>query len=134
MSRFLFVSVSLVFAIATLGCTSGDTSNVDLDSPIVTSSDEALGKICGACGDEKGCETCCSENAESCDACGKNAGSALCCVEVDEAAVGKDLCGKCGHVAGAESCCAEGAAQCECGMAKGSPLCCKLEKSDSEGE
>ena len=141
-------SFSLAIAIAVLsifcwGCTS------DVTPPAATSSstssddhhhehgdhahgdhDHAHAKLCGSCGDEKGSESCCSESAEACAGCGLTKGSKLCCVELPADAKGKDLCGSCGHVAGSESCCAEDAEKCECGMAKGSPLCCKL-KTDA---
>ena len=89
-------------------------------------------KLCGGCGATKDSETCCSADVAKCDGCGKNKGSALCCVELDEAAAGKDLCSSCGHVAGSEACCADGAEKCACGMAKGSPLCCKLKPAEEE--
>ncbi len=36
------------------------------------------------------------------------------------------LCGECGWVKGTDKCCAEGATKCSCGLAKGSPGCCKV--------
>ncbi len=130
---FLLVAVSLL-SIVCWGC----TSDVNTPAPAATAEaehahgdDGAHGKLCGSCGDEKGTESCCAESAEKCTDCGLTAGSKLCCVELDADAKGKDLCGSCGHVAGSENCCAEDAEKCDCGMAKGSPLCCKLKSEEA---
>lgn len=137
MSRFFSLAVLVAAAsIVSWGCTSSEVPSTATTSTESTHDHEghdheghdhaAHGKICGSCGESKGTADCCSETAAKCDDCGMNKGSHLCCVELDESAAGKDLCGLCGQVAGSDSCCAEGAEKCECGMAKGSPLCCKL--------
>ena len=138
MSRFfsLAVMVALVTVIS-WGCTNSD-------APVAATEDEhaghdhdgedhdhaALGTICGSCGEAKGTDSCCSESAEKCASCELNKGSLLCCVQLDASVAGKDLCGSCGQVAGSDTCCVEGAEKCECGMAKGSPLCCKLKNDE----
>lgn len=38
------------------------------------------------------------------------------------------LCGACGEVKGSDQCCAADADVCDCGLHKGSPGCCKIEK------
>lgn len=130
---FLVFAVSLL-SIVCWGC----TSDVSTPEPAATAEteqhgdhDHAHGKLCGSCGDAKGSESCCSESATKCGDCGLTAGSKLCCVELDETAKGKDLCLDCGHVAGTENCCSDAAEKCDCGMAKGSPLCCKLKDADA---
>ena len=40
---------------------------------------EAEATICNGCGEEKGTENCCNEDAEKCEKCGKNKGSPGCC-------------------------------------------------------
>lgn len=133
MSRFF--SLTLVAALAaclSLGCTNSAPPETATNSE-ASAGDDVAGKLCGDCGDEKGSSDCCSESAAKCDGCGMNEGSKLCCVELDASVAGKDMCGSCGHAAGSESCCVEGAEKCECGMAKGSPLCCKLKDEAHEG-
>ena len=50
--------------------------------------DAAEKATCGKCGEVKGSDTCCAEDAKKCDACGLNAGSpgckAKCSVEKTE--------------------------------------------------
>ena len=78
--------------------------------------------LCGGCGEIKGGEVCCAENAEQCDGCELTKGSPGCC----KIAKGTDvtMCSDCGQVKGSEVCCDADAAKCDgCGMAKGSPLC-----------
>lgn len=77
-----------------------------------------------ACGNEKGSENCCAEDAEDCSECDFHKGSDLCCTGVEASEAG--FCA-CGEAKGSENCCAEDAAKCEgCGFAKGSALCCKV--------
>lgn len=139
MSRFFSLAVlAALVAIVSWGCTSSDapvassteTAHADGDHAGHDHDHAAVGKICGGCGESKGTENCCSDSAAKCDSCGLNKGSLLCCVELDESATGKDLCGSCGQVAGTDACCADDAEKCECGMAKGSPLCCKLKNDE----
>lgn len=127
MSKFFSLAAMAILAIACCGCTSSTNETTSTaTTPEATAGADAHAKLCGSCGVDKGTEACCAEGAEKCAGCGLTSGSTLCCVELDEAAAGKDLCKSCGHVAGTEDCCAEGAEKCDCGMAKGSPLCCKL--------
>ena len=136
MSQFFSLTIFIaIVAITSCGCTDSGvpTSDTTANSADHTDDDHSTttiyvaGKICGACGTEKGSEECCNESVSKCELCGKNKGSLLCCVELADAVVGKDLCGKCGHVSGSEACCAEDAEKCaDCGLAKGSALCCKL--------
>lgn len=144
MSKFLSLTVFVtIVGLSCWGCTAsttpapatnttadvhGDHDGHDHDGE----SHEVATKLCGGCGDEKGSESCCSETAAKCDSCGLNKGSALCCVELEESVAGKDMCGKCGHAAGTEQCCAADAEKCSCGMAKGSPLCCKVKLTSLE--
>lgn len=123
------LSLALVMAILAAACW-GCTSNVETPPAATSASAATHGKLCGSCGDEKGSDSCCSEDAEKCTECGLNKGSKLCCVELPADAKGKDLCASCGNVAGSAACCDKDAEVCDCGMAKGSPLCCKLEESE----
>ena len=81
--------------------------------------------VCGSCGQIKGADVCCAEDAEVCDKCGLAKGSPGCC-KIEK---GDDvkLCADCGQIAGSDVCCAEDAEKCsKCGLAKGSPGCCKI--------
>jgi len=46
--------------------------------------------------------------------------------------VSLELCGDCGQVKGSETCCAADGEECKCGFHKGSPACCKLEKTGED--
>lgn len=96
-----------------------------VDGSAAATTPVSIVKYCGQCGQAKGSEACCATTAETCASCDFHKGAALCC-KVTKDAEGRDFCGKCGQVAGTEVCCAKDAETCDCGMAKGSPLCCKL--------
>lgn len=113
-----------ILAICAWGCASKQQTQV-----AHTLDGEGLSQevtYCGKCGQVKGTDQCCTENAEVCTKCSLHKGSPLCCT-VNNDAAGKDLCGKCGQITGSESCCAKDAEVCEhCKLHKGSTLCCKL--------
>jgi len=46
----------------------------------------------------------------------------------DATNVSLELCGKCGELTGTDACCAAGAETCGCGLHKGSPGCCNMDK------
>lgn len=52
--------------------------------------------------------------------------------EAEITPVSLELCGDCGQVKGSDSCCAEDGEECKCGFHKGSPACCKLEKTGED--
>jgi len=82
--------------------------------------------LCGKCGQVKGSEICCLENAAFCAECALAKGSPGCCKITKGADV--TLCAKCGQVKDSEACCDPDAAVCKkCGLAKGSPGCCTIE-------
>ena len=119
----LLVAITLVAS----GC--GQSTTVQ--DPVLTDSlTPASVTLCKDCGQVKGSETCCSDDAETCH-CGFHKGSPACC-KADKTGEDITLCAKCGEVAGGEKCCAEGAEVCDCGMHKGSPGCC-LKTDDDEG-
>lgn len=125
--------VALLFAMM-VGCNSGEDSKAGGDdgeqaaAQDVKTTDVALTKVCGHCG-QAAAEGCC-EQGEDCPNCDFKAGSTLCCTGV--AQIDKPYCMKCGEIAGAEKCCADGAEVCEnCELHKGSPLCCKLKSAEA---
>lgn len=78
--------------------------------------------LCGDCGQIKGAEACCADDAETCSGCDLAKGSPGCC----KMEKGEDvaLCA-CGEIKGSDGCCAEDAVKCDgCGKTKGSPACC----------
>ena len=80
--------------------------------------------LCGMCGEVKGSDGCCSEDADACEGCGLIKGSPGCC----KMTKGTDakLCPKCGEIGGSEACCNADAERCDkCNLIKGSPGCCK---------
>lgn len=81
--------------------------------------------LCGMCGQIKGSEACCAEEAVLCEKCGLVEGSPGCClIEKGEDVA---LCTDCGQIKGSEACCDPNAEKCEeCGLAKGSPGCCAI--------
>ena len=82
--------------------------------------------LCGACGQIKGSDDCCKQDAAKCAMCELAEGSPGCC----KIAKGTDakVCTKCGQVAGSENCCKPDAVKCaKCGLAEGSPGCCKID-------
>ena len=113
-----------------MGCESPTVSENSTDSPSDTKvSLEA--DLCGACGCCADCEDCCQ--GEKCE-CGMQKGTALCCSGV-KPVEGVDYCKDCGFDKKSESCCAESNEECgKCGLAKGSPICCKVKAVDSEHE
>lgn len=62
--------------------------------------------------------------------CGQTATTEAPAVEVTPASL--ELCGDCGQVKDSDVCCAEDGQQCDCGFHKGSPACCKLEKTGED--
>ncbi len=135
-----YALVALV-AICTWGC-SGADSGGDKDAKTSPgSTTQVAGKPAGTqgmtnavycikCGQVKGSEDCCKEDAEKCS-CGMAKGSPLCCVDLPADMKDGDFC-HCGWPVGHDNCCKEGAEVCTgCEMHKGSPLCCKIKKDDS---
>lgn len=120
----LYVACSIA-ALAIAGCGQSATQpDLSLDDVTPTSL-----TLCGACGEEKGSQTCCAEGAEVCTECALHKGSPGCCkIEKGEDVT---LCSGCGEAKGSEACCAEGAEICDCGFHKGSPAC-KLKKAEEE--
>lgn len=122
---FAVMSCALLVAV---GCAPESVESPVADAAPTTTAVAAGETLCGGCGECKGSESCCSEDAAKCAGCGLNEGSELCCVVHGSDAEGKDMCTGCGEVAGTEECCSEDAEKCgECGMNAGAPLCCKIE-------
>ena len=117
-----------------VGCGGGDDTSDSGDGESTSqNSTEAVeftnASYC-ACGNEKGSESCCAEDAEECADCDFAKGSDPCCTGVEKAEAG--FCA-CGNEKGSENCCAEAATKCtDCGFATGSTLCCKL-STEEEG-
>ena len=141
MRRYVLSLVS-VFALGfMIGCgeTTDPAANPESGSATAstdeTSSEEGYvhaALLCGKCGEEKGTDSCCAEDAEKC-ACGMTKGSALCCKELGEDVAGKDICSGCGHAVEADEHhhCDEDCETCDkCGLHADAPACCKLDKEE----
>jgi len=84
--------------------------------------------LCHKCGQIKGSDKCCKEDAEKCPKCGLHKGSPGCC-RLKGAKEDVTLCAYCGEIKGSKKCCKEGVPECEnCGLHKGSPGCCRIKK------
>ncbi len=125
---FAFVAVALM--VVSVGC---DTSTPAEGTATGIKKVVNTTTLCGKCGQVKGSDTCCKEDATVCGKCDFATGSPACC-KVTKSDDGADieLCG-CGQVKGSDSCCKEGAAKCDkCGQVKGSDTCCKEEEKTEE--
>ena len=104
----------MVFVVS--GCKGDGTSTAKADTVA----------LCADCGQVKGSDACCSEDAEACSMCSLAKDAPGCCVmEKGDASVA--LCTHCGQIAGSDVCCKPDQAKCEkCDLTADSPGCCKL--------
>lgn len=63
--------------------------------------------ICGKCGEVKGSEKCCSEDAGRCSECGLIEGSPGCC-SMPRSGEDARICSQCGNIEGSDQCCGNG--------------------------
>lgn len=113
-----------------LGCESPTVSESSSETSATSTKVSLDADLCGACGCCAECEDCCK--GEKCE-CGMQKGTALCCSGV-KSAEGVTYCKDCGFDKKSESCCADGNQECgKCGLAEGSPICCKV-KTTAEAE
>ncbi len=129
MSRGLLKCCCLTLAVACLGLAGCQASNKPAAKAEV--SPGAVG-LCTGCGQIKGSDACCREDAATCPGCGLAKGSPGCCKIEKGSSRSVSLCTGCGQIKGSQQCCAPGQAICtKCGLAKGSPGCCKIKKTDT---
>lgn len=89
--------------------------------------------LCTSCGQLMGSATCCSKDAAKCAKCGLAKGSPGCCNADLKTLASLNptndvlLCPDCGQVKNSAQCCVKTSEKCvKCGLAKGSPGCCKI--------
>lgn len=129
-SRALHVPLALIGLLTLAGC----GEDVSAGKPH-THDPHLEVTLCGLCGEVKGSDDCCTEDALVCDTCGKHKGSILCCSPAIHGVRDVILCRECGEVRFTGACCKEPAEECaKCGLHKDSPGCCKIHDLPIEDE